>query len=36
MVAKEMKSMQDDLQAEIDTMRDAYTCEFAQLIAIQL
>ena len=36
MVAKEIKSAQDNLRAEIDTMRDAYTREFAQLTATQL
>ena len=36
MVAKEIKSVQNNLQAEINTMRDAYTREFAQLPATQL
>ena len=36
MVSNEIKSIQDDLQVEINTMRDAYTHEFAQLTATQL
>ena len=36
MVSNEIKSIQDDLQVEINTMRDAYTHEFVHYTDTQL